>query len=190
MIYFGYPLDIHMWKTKPDIKLKTKTENRGWKTIPKPETAGPKTRGYPTRTRSAAISKSNRRVRYVWSIGCVKDEWSLGVGGANASPTLRKHKCNLSLATYNTIHQPGINPGVLSVWHCRRHCCVPSCKQYSERYITALVTVDNPIQTLFTCFLLFLGHCLFFYFPVRTWQKLKQKYKSWCHKMDVTTVHM
>jgi hypothetical protein len=60
MIYFGYLLDIHGWKTKPetepDTKPETETENRGWKTIPKPETIGPETRGYPTRTRSAAIS--------------------------------------------------------------------------------------------------------------------------------------
>jgi hypothetical protein len=62
MIYFGYPLDIHGWKTKPetepepDTKPETETENRGWETIPKPETVKPETRGYPTWTRSAAIS--------------------------------------------------------------------------------------------------------------------------------------
>jgi hypothetical protein len=60
MIYFGYPLDIHGWKTEPetepDTKPETETENRGWETIFKPETAEPETRGYPTQTRSAAIS--------------------------------------------------------------------------------------------------------------------------------------
>jgi hypothetical protein len=57
MIYFGYPLDIPGWKTKtePDTKPETEPENCGWKTIPKPEPVGPETRGYPTRTRSAAI---------------------------------------------------------------------------------------------------------------------------------------
>jgi hypothetical protein len=63
MIYFGYSLDIHGWKTKPetepDTKPETETENRGWETIPKSEPAGPETRGYPTRTRSAAISRHN-----------------------------------------------------------------------------------------------------------------------------------
>jgi hypothetical protein len=38
MIYFGYPLDIHGWKTKSEIK----PENRGWEIIPKPEPADPK----------------------------------------------------------------------------------------------------------------------------------------------------
>jgi hypothetical protein len=53
MIYFGYPLDIHGWKTKPDTKPETEPENRGGEIIPKPESAGPETRGYPSR--SAAI---------------------------------------------------------------------------------------------------------------------------------------
>jgi hypothetical protein len=61
MIYFGYPWDIHGWKTKPETEPETKpeteTENRWWETIPKPETTGPETRGYPTRTWSAAISR-------------------------------------------------------------------------------------------------------------------------------------
>jgi hypothetical protein len=41
MIYFGYPLDIYGWKTKPETEPDTKpeTENRGWEIIPKP--AGP-----------------------------------------------------------------------------------------------------------------------------------------------------
>jgi hypothetical protein len=46
MIYFGYPLDIHGWKTKPktepDTKPKTEPKNRGWEIIPKSEPAGPK----------------------------------------------------------------------------------------------------------------------------------------------------
>jgi hypothetical protein len=40
MIYFGYPLDINGWKTKPEIKPdtkpKTEPENHGWEIIPKP----------------------------------------------------------------------------------------------------------------------------------------------------------
>ncbi len=66
MIYFGYPLDIHGWKTKPETEPETKPEpepepkNRGWETIPKPEPVGPETRGYPTRTRSAAISSPRK----------------------------------------------------------------------------------------------------------------------------------
>jgi hypothetical protein len=66
MIYFGYPLDIHGWKTKsetePETKPETETENRGWETISKPETTGSKTHGYPTRTRSAAISTRHQRI--------------------------------------------------------------------------------------------------------------------------------
>jgi hypothetical protein len=57
MIYFGYPLDIHGWKTKPDTKNETEPKNRGWETIPKPEPAGPETRGYPFWTWFAAILK-------------------------------------------------------------------------------------------------------------------------------------
>ena len=62
MIYFEYPLDIHGWKpkpeteTEPETKPKPELENRGRKTNPKPETRKTKTRGYPHRTRSAAIS--------------------------------------------------------------------------------------------------------------------------------------
>jgi len=59
MIYFGYPLDIHGWKTKPETEPDwfrgPEPENRGWKTIPKPEPAEPETRGYPPQTRSVAI---------------------------------------------------------------------------------------------------------------------------------------
>ena len=60
MIYFEYPLDIHGWKPKPETKLKPELENRGRKTKPKLETQKTETRGYPHRTRSAAIS--SRRV--------------------------------------------------------------------------------------------------------------------------------
>ena len=60
MIYFEYPLDIHGWKpkseTKPETKPKPELENRGQKTNPEPETRKTETRGYPHRTRSAAIS--------------------------------------------------------------------------------------------------------------------------------------
>ena len=55
MIYFGYPLDIHGWKTKPDRFRGPEPENRGQKTTTKTKTAGPKTRGYPNQNRSAAI---------------------------------------------------------------------------------------------------------------------------------------
>ena len=59
MIYFGYPLDIHGWKTKPETEPDwfwgPELENRGWKTIPKPEPAEPETRGYPPQTQSVAI---------------------------------------------------------------------------------------------------------------------------------------
>ena len=56
MIYFEYPLDIHGWKPKPETKPKPEPKNRGRKTNTKPETRKIKTRGYPHRTRSAAIS--------------------------------------------------------------------------------------------------------------------------------------
>ena len=60
MIYFGYPLDIHGWKLKPETEPETKPkpepENRGRKTNTKPEIQKIETRGYPHRTRSAAIS--------------------------------------------------------------------------------------------------------------------------------------
>ena len=59
MIYFGYPLDIHGWKpkseTEPETKPKPESENRGRKTNTKSETRKTETRGYPHRTRSAAI---------------------------------------------------------------------------------------------------------------------------------------
>ena len=51
MTYFGYSLDIHGWKTKPE----TEPENRGWKIIPKTEPTRTETRGYPTRNRPTAI---------------------------------------------------------------------------------------------------------------------------------------
>ena len=52
MIYFGYPLDIHGWKPKPETKPKPELENRGRKTNTKSETRKTETRGYPHRTRS------------------------------------------------------------------------------------------------------------------------------------------
>jgi len=59
MIYFGYPLDIHGWKTKPKTKPNRfrgpEPENRGWKTNTETKTAGPETRGYPNQNRPAAI---------------------------------------------------------------------------------------------------------------------------------------
>jgi hypothetical protein len=44
MIYFGYPLGIHRWKTKPDRFQGPEPENRGWE-IPllEPEPARPET---------------------------------------------------------------------------------------------------------------------------------------------------
>ena len=50
MIYFGYPLDIHGWKPKPETEPETKPkpENRGRKTNTKPETRKTETRGYRT----------------------------------------------------------------------------------------------------------------------------------------------
>ena len=61
MIYFGYPLDIHGWKPKPETEPETKPkpepENHGQKTNTKPETRKTETRGYPHRTRFAAISR-------------------------------------------------------------------------------------------------------------------------------------
>jgi len=61
MIYFEYPLDINGWKPKPETEPETKPkpelENRGRKTNPKPETRKTEIRGYPHRTRSAAISR-------------------------------------------------------------------------------------------------------------------------------------
>jgi hypothetical protein len=43
MIYFGYPLDIHGWKTKPETE--PETENCGWETIPNPKPQDPKLAG-------------------------------------------------------------------------------------------------------------------------------------------------
>ena len=60
MIYFGYPLDIHGWKPKPEIK--PESENRERKTNTKPETRKTETRGYPHQTRSATISNKNTKV--------------------------------------------------------------------------------------------------------------------------------
>ena len=46
MIYFGYPLDIHGWKTKPETEpdwfRSPEPENRGWKIIPNPNPQNPK----------------------------------------------------------------------------------------------------------------------------------------------------
>jgi hypothetical protein len=64
MIYFGYPLDIHRGKTKPKTEPDTEPENRGSEIIPKSKPAGPKTRGYPPRTRSAAILSVEARLVY------------------------------------------------------------------------------------------------------------------------------
>jgi len=60
MIYFGYPLDIHGWKIEHDRFRGPEPENRGWETIPEPEPARPKTRGYPTQNRLVAIFKTGR----------------------------------------------------------------------------------------------------------------------------------
>ena len=59
MIYFGYSLDMHGWKPKPETKPKPELENRGRKTNTKPETRKTETRGYPQQTRSAAISTAD-----------------------------------------------------------------------------------------------------------------------------------
>ena len=60
MIYFDYSLDIHGWKpkpkTEPETQPKPESENHGRKNNIKPETRKIETRGYPHRTRSAAIS--------------------------------------------------------------------------------------------------------------------------------------
>jgi hypothetical protein len=68
MIYFGYPLDIRGWKTKPepDWFRGPEPENRGWEIIPEPKPAKPKTRGYPTRNRPAAILKPP-----IWASVCL-----------------------------------------------------------------------------------------------------------------------
>jgi hypothetical protein len=59
MTFFGYPLDIHGWKTRPETEpdkfRSSKPENRGWKIQTKPKPARPETRGYPTRNRPIAI---------------------------------------------------------------------------------------------------------------------------------------
>jgi hypothetical protein len=105
MIYFGYPLDIHGWKTKPETEPETKpeteTENRGWETIPKPETAGPETRGYPTRTRSAAISRQTQVVSHVGRP--VQSGWSDSPGDLptqdlrwRLSPEFLEHRASMS----------------------------------------------------------------------------------------------
>jgi hypothetical protein len=59
MTYFGYPLDIHGWKTRPETEpdkfRSSEPENRGRKNQSKPKPARPETRGYPTRNRPIAI---------------------------------------------------------------------------------------------------------------------------------------
>jgi len=59
MTYFGYPLDIRGWETKPETEpdrfQSPEPENHGWKMIPKPEPTRTETRGYPIRNRPAAI---------------------------------------------------------------------------------------------------------------------------------------
>jgi hypothetical protein len=42
MIYFGYSLDIHGWKTKPETEPDTKPESRGWEIILNPNPQDPK----------------------------------------------------------------------------------------------------------------------------------------------------
>ena len=45
MIYFGYPLYIHGWKTKPENEPDRfrgpEPKNRGWEIIPEPEPVKP-----------------------------------------------------------------------------------------------------------------------------------------------------
>jgi len=60
MICFGYPLDIHGWKTKPDQFRGPEPENRGRKTTTKTKTAGSETHGYPNQNRPAAILRAWR----------------------------------------------------------------------------------------------------------------------------------
>jgi hypothetical protein len=59
MLYFGYPLGIHGWKSKPETEPDkfrvSEPENHGRKIKPEPETARPETRGYPLQTRPAAV---------------------------------------------------------------------------------------------------------------------------------------
>jgi hypothetical protein len=61
MTYFGYPLDIHGWKTipetepEPDKFRSPEPENRGRKIQTKPKPARPETHGYPTRNRPIVI---------------------------------------------------------------------------------------------------------------------------------------
>jgi hypothetical protein len=59
MTYFGYPLDIHRWKTRPEPEpdkfRSSEPENHGRKIQTKPKPARPETRGYPTRNRPIAI---------------------------------------------------------------------------------------------------------------------------------------
>jgi hypothetical protein len=65
MTYFGYPLDIHGWKTRPETEpnkfRSSKPENRGRKIQTKPKPAIPETREYPTRNRPIAILRGVRR---------------------------------------------------------------------------------------------------------------------------------
>jgi hypothetical protein len=48
MIYFGYPLGIHGWKSKPETEPDRfrgpELENRGWEILPESETVRPETR--------------------------------------------------------------------------------------------------------------------------------------------------
>jgi hypothetical protein len=59
MTYFGYPLDIHGWKTRPETEpdkfQSSEPENRGQKLQTKPKPAWPESRGYPTRNCPIAI---------------------------------------------------------------------------------------------------------------------------------------
>jgi hypothetical protein len=61
MTYFGYPLDMHGWKTRPETEpdkfRSSEPENRGRKIQTKPKLAGPETRGYPTQNRPITILK-------------------------------------------------------------------------------------------------------------------------------------
>jgi hypothetical protein len=74
MIYFGYPLDIHGWKTKtetnPDRFRGLEPENRGWKTTTKTKTARPETHGYPNQNRLAAILTLTASASHMTCGGC------------------------------------------------------------------------------------------------------------------------
>jgi hypothetical protein len=59
MTYFGYPLDTHRWKTRPETEpdkfRSSEPENRGQKIQTKPKPARSETRGYLTQNRPIAI---------------------------------------------------------------------------------------------------------------------------------------